>query len=102
MNKENFIEIMERAQTRYWQRENYMDKLEEFFGMKIIEELYETDFLSIIVDCLEYAFPNSSPDIGYLVYDCEFDLNIFCEKIETKEGHPVIKDFGGFYDFINS
>lgn len=100
MHRAVFIHIMQRMKLQYKKRENYLNKIEEFFGMKMVEDIYETDFFNILIDTIEVAIEDKGKNISYLAYECGFDLNTYCEKVETKEGHPKLNDFGDFYDFI--
>lgn len=101
MNRSEFINVMKNMKLQYKKREILCDKINEFCGMKLVEEIYETDFLKILVPLIESAIGDRGKNITYLVYECGFDLAIMGSRIENYDGSPVIlKDFGDLYDFI--
>ena len=101
MNRSEFISTMKRMSRQYLRREDYLDKIQEFLGMKMIEELYERDFLPILIETLERELNDKGKNITYLIYECHFSLQEMSEKIENYDGSPVIlHDYGDLYDFI--
>ena len=101
MNREDFISIMQRMEFTYNKRENYLNKIEEFFGMKMVEDIYETDFFNILIDTIEASLKDNGKNITYLIYECNFSLKEMESKIEHDDGTLVIlKDYGDLYDFI--
>lgn len=101
MHRTVFIHIMQRMELQYKKREEYLNKIEEFFGMKMVEDIYEIDFFNILIDTIEVAIEDKGKNITYLVYECNFNLEEMESKIEYDDGTPVIlKDYGDLYDFI--
>lgn len=101
MNRSEFISTMERMGIQYFRREDYLDKIQEFFGMKMVEEFYERDFLSILIETLERELNDKGKNITYFIYECHFDLREMAKKVEYYDGtSPILYDYGDLYDFI--
>ena len=101
MDRSQFISIMQKMKLQFDKRENLCDRIEDFCGMKLVEEIYETDFLKILISLIESAIGDRGKNITYLVYECEFDLAIMESRIESYDGFPIIlHDYGDLYDFI--
>ena len=101
MNRSEFISTMKRMSIQYIRREEYLDRIQEFFGMKMIEGLYERDFLSILIETLERELNDKGKNITHFIYECHFSLQEMAEKVEYYDGtSPILKDYGDLYDFI--
>ena len=101
MNRSEFISTMERMKLQFDKRENLCNKIEDFCGMKLVEEIYETDFFKILISVIESEIGDRGKNITYLIYECEFSLTVMASRIENYDGSSVIlHDYGDLYDFI--
>ena len=101
MNRSQFISIMQKIKLQFDKRENFCDKIEDFCGMKLVEEIYETDFLKILISVIESAIGDRGMNITYLIYECKFSLTVMASRIENYDGFSIIlNDYGDLYDFI--
>ena len=99
MDKFKFCSLMSNFHDKMKENDKYYDTLEALGLMDIVEQTLEHSYASLLIEALS---ENSKEQewINYLVYECDFDFEIFNEKVYINNSNLAIKSFAEFYDFI--
>lgn len=112
MTKESFAEIMERFQKQNEVADERLNKMYDAFGADCIEAFCDISFETIVIDAFVAGFPESKAesvrtDIEYLIYECNFNLADFQDRVwittaDGEEKHPIVTTYEDFYDYLMS
>lgn len=112
MTKESFVEIMERFQKQNEVADECLNKMYDALGVDCVEAFCNISFETIVIDALVAAFPESKAesvrtDIEYLIYECNFKLADFQDRVwittaDGEEKHPILTTYEDFYDYLMS
>lgn len=108
MTRESFIRIMEDFQKRFTANEQVINQIYSLIGTNIVDVIDACSYIDPFLDTLATAIVDNEnyelarDDFNYLVFDSMFSLELFCDGtvIGEDERHPLICDFGEFYDFL--
>lgn len=101
MNKEAFIKFMYKLGRKYVNNEEFYKTSYDLFGSSFIDVVANTSYFDMVIEVLQYAIGDTHEWVSYLIDDCDFNLDTFCEAMHLPDGsHPSINSFGEFYDFI--
>ena len=101
MNKEEFIKFMYKLGQKYVNNEEFYKASYDLFGSSFIDAVANTSYFDMVIEAWQYAIGDTNKWLSYLIYDCDFNLDTFCESINLSDGgHPSINSIGELYDFI--
>lgn len=111
MTKQAFVEIMERFQKQNEIADKRLNKIYDALGADCVEAFCDISFMSVLIRAIVIGFPEEKQatikeDIEYLIYECNFNLADFQEKVwidvDGEEKHPIVTTFEDFYDYLMS
>lgn len=101
MTKEDFIKFMYKLGQKYVNNEEFYKISYDLFGSSFIDVVANTSYFDMVIEALQYAIGDTNEWVSFLIHDCDFNLDIFCEAVELPGGdHPNINSFGEFYDLV--
>ena len=101
MTREYFIEFMNKFKVLHQRNSEWYDDIDRAFGTGSTEEIISHSYETFIIDFIESQFEDKACEsISFLIYECDWDFEEYCEKTLVDGEHPIIKNFGDFYDHL--
>lgn len=101
MTKEYFIEFMNKFKVLHLRNSEWYDDIDKIFGTGSTEEIISHSYETFVIEFIESQFEDKAYDsISFLIYECNWDFEEYCEKTLVDGEHPIIKDFGDLYDYL--
>ena len=107
MTAEKFCEIMTDFRGAYDEAETILDRAYTAFGDGAVEAICEASYSSILIKTLSAVLTDNeekaesiADDIAYLIYECEFNLELYCKRVEIEGKHPIITTFEDYYYYL--
>lgn len=103
-----FVKSMEDLKKAYDRADTVLNKIYDVIGGDLVELMCEHSFFNNAVSAIaalisenEEEQHNIADDIKYLVYECNFELNVYCKSIFINENdHPIISTYEDYYAFL--
>ena len=109
MTKQDFTKIMTNFQKAYEAADTRLDKIYDALGCDVVEVFCDISFENILIDAIVAGFPEDKQadvytDLGYLIYECGFNLADFQDRVTVEvdgvDKHPILTTFEDFYDYL--
>ena len=81
------------------ENDKYYDTLEALGLMDVVEQTLEHSYAALLIESLG----DNDKEIewlNYLIYECDFDFNIFNENVYINNSNLSIRSFADFYEWI--
>lgn len=104
MTVEKFCQIMTDFRGAYDEAETILDRAYTAFGDGAVEAICEASYSGVLIKTLGAALTDNeekaefiADDIEYLIYECGFNLELYCKRVEVDGRHPIITTFEDYY-----
>ena len=102
MDKKKFAELMSEFQRRYDENEMMLDKVYDVIGGDLVELMCQNSYLDFTIKVISQFFKNDvKDDLEYLIYDCGFNLDVYCERVTVDNRRVILTTFEDYYDYLN-